>query len=87
VLPDEQPHQSAEEERTLTMPEFIPPKCYALSWNDTVAPYVDPVTRQAADGLDLGAAMLIALSEPVTVTDTRTGQIVWIGSEPTRGRL
>jgi hypothetical protein len=47
---------------------------------------VDPVTRQVADGLDLGQAMLIALSEPVTVTDTRTGEMVWVGSEPMRGR-
>jgi hypothetical protein len=69
------------------MPEFIPAKCYALSWNDTGAPYVDPVTRQVADGLDLGAAMEIALSEPVTVTDTRSGETIWVGSEPTRGRL
>lgn len=69
------------------MPEFNPPTCYALWWNDTGTPYVDPVTHQAADGLDLGAAMLIALSNPVTVTDTRTGETVWVGSEPTRGWL
>ena len=69
------------------MPEFIPPKCYALSWNDTGVPYVDPDTHQAAGGLDLKEAMLIAMTEPVTVTDTRTGQIVWVGSYPKRGAL
>jgi hypothetical protein len=36
------------------MPEFIPPECYALTWTDTGAPYVDPSTRQLADHLTSG---------------------------------
>ncbi len=67
------------------MSEFIAPECYALTWNETGAPYVDPATHQVADHLDLGKAMLIAQHEPVTVTDTRTGETVWIGSRLMRG--
>jgi hypothetical protein len=31
--------------------------------------------------------MLIAMSNPVTVTDTRTGETVWVGSYPVRGAV
>jgi hypothetical protein len=66
------------------MPEFIPVKRYSLTWNDTDAPYGDPVTHKIGDSLDLGEAMQIALREPATVTDNRTGEIVWVGSQTTR---
>ena len=59
-------------------------RMYRLRWNDG-APYVHPRDHRAEFALD--EAMRIAGYEPVSVIDTETGGVLWIGSKATRGGI
>lgn len=59
-------------------------RMYRLRWNDG-APYVHPRDHRAEFALD--EAMRIAGYEPVSVIDTETGRVLWIGNKATRGGI
>ena len=59
-------------------------KIYLLRWRDG-APFVSP--RDHRTEFNLGEAMRVADCENVDVIDPETGQVIWHGSEPTRGSV
>jgi hypothetical protein len=59
-------------------------KIYVLTWRNG-APYVSPNDHRTE--FDLAQAMRIAEMEDVDVIDAETGQVIWHGSEATRGSV
>ena len=62
-------------------------KVYWLKWRDTGIRYVTPTPHNHRSEFSLGEAMRIAEFENVDVIDPETGQVIWHGSEATRGSV
>jgi hypothetical protein len=59
-------------------------KIYLLKWRNG-APYVHPAEHRME--FTLAEAMRIAEFQNVDVIDSETGQVIWHGSEATRGSI